>query len=215
MIIRISKSLPLVLLLFSCTAARHFHHQCDLQTPVTEALATLLQRRWDDVRPASLGSAWPLATSWGSRAEGDSACSGTVTFSHLGYVVDNACRCCDVFSFSDVSSATGCEQRLSSVTLVRYASTRDLATITAERFLAVVSPTEPTLSGSTATRVRDVGPAVQESSSVEIVHSGDGWVVRMMVYRVPFDVSAIRLPPAPARANTGRISRDRTTRTAS
>lgn len=197
MIRRMLVCFTLAVWLTSCTEISRTYHQCLLEPAVSEALSGLLERSWDGVHPEDLGDSWPASASWGSRADGNANCSGTMTFSHLGYVVNGECRCCDVFAFSDAARGSSCAQNLSSITLVRYAKSRKQATVTAERFLSVVSPAEPKLSNLTATRIRIVNPAVQESSSVDITQLKEGWVVRMTTYRVSFSETTARTTSSP------------------
>jgi hypothetical protein len=159
---------------------------CSLDQSTIDAV-TVVQQSWDSLDPDRVAEIWPASLSWGSRADAVAPCSGTTTFSYLGSVADNQCRCCDVLLFTDIRNGNECSQQLSSLTIVRSTQRYDEAQRLGVQFLKIVSGEEPTLLNSVATRVKEIAPQKQQVSSVAIKQVGKAWEVRLMIYRVHFD----------------------------
>jgi hypothetical protein len=163
---------------------------CLVNHSTMDALALVQQQSWDSLDPERVGEIWPVSLSWSSRADASTPCAGTDTVSHLGSVADNQCRCCDVLMFSDIQIGGTCSHRLSSVTLVRTVPNHDDARRLGAQLLSIVSDhgQDQTLTNDLATRIKEIAPQQQQSSSVAIKQVGDTWEVRLMIYRVSFDL---------------------------
>jgi hypothetical protein len=106
---------------------------------------------------------------------------------NLARVIANECECCDTFLFADVSSSDGCKQVLSSVTIIRVAGDRASAGALARQLKEAVAVTKEITFADHDLEFSSVGwpsKTVNQSASLDVVASGQQYLLRLNIYRV-------------------------------
>lgn len=154
-----------------CSAAAHT--SCGTDSASLVGIQRVLDAPPADATSEFVAQTWPTALPWGSR-------DGTLsTLSHLAYVIDDECLCCDSFTFEDV----GGTDLLVTINLSRFEkSITNAHALARELHSAVAARPEEQKLPFTSTRNR--GASIVETSRTTVERVRGGWIVRLLVSRI-------------------------------
>ena len=150
---------------------------CGLDDVTTEAVKTILALPPDRATSQRVTDIWPSSLPWGSRSEA----GGTpTTFSHLAYVFDDECLCCDALVFES-NGPSG--DRLTAVTLTRLQNSEKSARRVAKTFAIAVAGTKFDETELPYVWQKQITEALFETARITVERVPLGWRIRATIFR--------------------------------
>ena len=138
------------------------------------ALNAVISLQPADANPDRVAERWNSSLAWGTRTREP---EGSMSLSHLGFVVNDKCLCCDTFVF-DMNGDSG---QLETIVLVRYEDDPRGGRRRALRFARSLGENANDVLPFVSQRKLDAN--ILELRKVDVESFGKLWIVRVVVSR--------------------------------